>query len=170
MLHAMGRDGYAPEWLTRIHPVHQTPRNAQMTVIGVGLVIMVALSAWQGKDFAAAYAWMSEAFVWFVLLFYMAVNAANIVFHWRHARRHFNWLLHGAVPLIGIGVCVWALYEGFFHAELGLPFKTGSSIVWFSLAWTAAGAAVVAAVVRARRPRQPFLAEPDQPEVGNTPV
>jgi hypothetical protein len=43
------------------------------------------------------------------------------------------------VPVLGIVIDGYILYEGFFVAELGLPFKTGSSIVWFSVAWAVVG-------------------------------
>jgi hypothetical protein len=33
----------------------------------------------------------------------------------------------------------YVLYKGFFVGEISLPFKSGSSIVWFSLAWAVIG-------------------------------
>jgi hypothetical protein len=43
------------------------------------------------------------------------------------------------MPVAGVLIDVYILYKAFFQAELGLPFQTGSSIVWFSLAWAAIG-------------------------------
>jgi hypothetical protein len=41
--------------------------------------------------------------------------------------------------VLGIVIDGYILYKGFFVSEISLPFATGSSIVWFSLAWTVLG-------------------------------
>ena len=43
------------------------------------------------------------------------------------------------IPVAGIGIDGYILYKGFFVTELALPFKTGSSIVWISVAWALIG-------------------------------
>jgi amino acid transporter len=96
------------------------------------------VSLWQGGP-ANAYAYLGEIFVFFVLILYMFVNLANLVYHARFRRDHFNWFLNGFVPVAGIGIDGYILYKGFFVSEISLPFKTGSSIVWFSLAWAVIG-------------------------------
>ena len=70
---------------------------------------------------------------------YIAVNLANLIYHLRFKRTEFNWLLHGAIPVAGVVIDAYILYRAFFQSELGLPFQTGSSIVWFSLAWAGLG-------------------------------
>jgi len=62
-------------------------------------------------------------------------------YHARHHRDSFNWFLNGFIPVAGIIIDGYILYKGFFVTELALPFKTGSSIVWFSLAWAVLGIA-----------------------------
>jgi len=77
--------------------------------------------------------------VFFVLVLYIFVNLANLVYHARFHRADFNWFLNGFIPVAGILIDGYVLYKGFFVSEISLPFKTGSSIVWFSLAWTVIG-------------------------------
>jgi len=67
------------------------------------------------------------------------VNLANPVYHARLGREQFNWFLNGFIPVAGIAIDAYILYKGFFVSELALPFKTGSSIVWISLAWAVIG-------------------------------
>ncbi len=102
------------------------------------LVFLFAVSLWQGGP-ASAYAYLGEIFVFFVLVLYIFVNLANLVYHARFHRDSFNWFLNGFIPVAGIVIDGYILYKGFFVSEISLPFKTGSSIVWFSLAWTVIG-------------------------------
>jgi hypothetical protein len=69
----------------------------------------------------------------------MFVNLANLVYHARFQRASFNWFLNGFIPVAGIVIDGYILYKGFFVSEISLPFKTGSSIVWFSVAWALIG-------------------------------
>jgi amino acid transporter len=114
------------------------PWRAEAATLGVSLVFLVLVSLWQGGP-ANAYAYLGEIFVFFVLILYMAVNLANLLYHARFRRDSFNWLLNGFIPVAGIAIDAYILYKGFFVSELGLPFKTGSSIVWISLAWAVIG-------------------------------
>ena len=96
------------------------------------------MSWWQG-GIGGAYAYVGEVFVFFVLVLYIFANVANIFYHLRVVRDEFNIWLNLVIPVVGIGIDAYILYKSFFVSELGLPFKTGSSIVWFSLAWAAIG-------------------------------
>jgi hypothetical protein len=69
----------------------------------------------------------------------MFVNLANLVYHARYQRSSFSWFLNGFIPVAGIAIDGYILYKGFFVSEISLPFKTGSSIVWFSVAWAVLG-------------------------------
>ena len=64
--------------------------------------------------------------------FYAMVNVINIVFHARTNGVQFNWFMNGAVPIVGIAVSMYLLYDAFFKTYLALPFQTGTSVV---LAW-----------------------------------
>ena len=77
--------------------------------------------------------------VFFVLLPYIAVNLANIVYHLRWRRDQFNWFLNGLVPLLGMAIDGYVIYYAFFRTLLELPFKQGSSIVLVGITWEVVG-------------------------------
>jgi amino acid transporter len=135
---ALSREGFLNKYFTGLHPRFQTPWRAEAATLGVALVFLVAVSFWQGGP-ANAYAYLGEIFVFFVLILYMFVNLANLVYHARYQRSSFNWFLNGFIPVAGIGIDGYILYKGFFVSEISLPFKSGSSIVWFSVAWAVLG-------------------------------
>jgi amino acid transporter len=108
------------------------------------VVLLVLVTVWQEQEVASTGAWLAQAFVFFVLIPYIFVNVANIVYHARHRRSEFNWFTNGLLPLIGMAVCGYILWAAFFDTLLGGDFKTQASIVWFSLAWAALGIGWVA--------------------------
>lgn len=89
--------------------------------------------------------------MFFALVAYMMVNLANIVYHWRHARAEFNWIMNGLIPVLGIAIDGYILYKAFFVAYMAESFQLGKSIVILSLAWTVIGA--VWAILRGARQR-----------------
>lgn len=139
LTYAVSRQGYLPPWLSRVDTRHGTPWNAELTTLITATVLFLAGVWWQGTV-AGAFAYLAEIFVFFVLIMYLLVNVANLVYHARR-RREFNWFMHGLMPVLGIVIVAYILYRGFFKAELALPFRSGSSIVWFSLIWAAIGIA-----------------------------
>src|SRR5499427_4031361 len=136
--YALSREGFISGYFKSLHPKHQTPWRAEAATLLVSLVFLVVVSLWQGGP-ANAYAYLGEIFVFMVLILYMFVNLANLVYHARLGREQFNWFLNGFIPVAGIAIDAYILYKGFFVSELALPFKTGSSIVWISLAWAVIG-------------------------------
>jgi amino acid transporter len=138
LTYAVAREGFVSKYFSGLHAKFHTPWRAEAATLIVSLVFLVVVSLWQG-GVASAYAYLGEIFVFFVLIAYIFVNLANLVYHLRFERRRFNWLLNGFVPVAGIGIDVYILYKAFFASEISLPFKTGSSIVWFSVAWAVLG-------------------------------
>jgi len=138
LTYAVSREGFVSRYFTGLHPRFRTPWRAEAATLVASLVFLVAVSLWQGGP-SGAYAYLGEIFVFFVLVLYMFVNLANIVYHARFQRADFHWFLNGLVPAAGIVIDGYILYKGFFVTELALPFKIGSSIVWFSVAWTVIG-------------------------------
>ena len=136
--YAVSREGFLNKYFTGLHAKFQTPWRAEAATLLVALVFLFVVSLWQGGP-ASAYGYLGEIFVFFVLVLYIFVNLANIVYHWRFRRDQFNWFLNGFIPVAGIVIDGYILYKGFFVSEISLPFKTGSSIVWFSLAWAVIG-------------------------------
>lgn len=136
--YALSREGFLNKYFRGLHARFQTPWRAEAATLLVSLVFLFVISLWQGGP-ASAYAYLGEVFVFFVLVLYIFVNLANIVYHWRFRRGQFNWFLNGFIPVAGIVIDGYILYKGFFVSEVSLPFKSGSSIVWFSLAWAVIG-------------------------------
>ena len=130
--YALAREKLLPSWFAQIHPTHRTPRNAQLFFVVIVVTIPLLVSVWQGQSVVNGYAWYAGPFTGMVLTFYTIVNVVNIVFHARTKGVQFNWLMNGAVPIVGIAVSIYLLYEAFFKTYLALPFQTGTSVV---LAW-----------------------------------
>ncbi|HEX2025062.1 MAG TPA: APC family permease [Actinomycetota bacterium] len=139
LLYALARDGFAPRPFARLHHKYQTPWNAELAVLVVSAVLLVVVTVWQEREVASSGAWLAQAFVFFVLIPYIFVNIANIVYHARHRRADFNWFTNGLLPVLGIAICGFILWYAFFNTLLGGDFKTQASIVWFALAWAALG-------------------------------
>ncbi|MGN6795722.1 MAG: APC family permease [Streptosporangiaceae bacterium] len=135
---ALSREGFLNNYFADLHPRFRTPWRAEAATLVVSLVFLIAVSFWQGGP-ESAYAYLGEIFVFCVLILYMFVNLANLVYHARFQRASFNWFLNGFIPVAGIIIDGYILYKGFFVTELALPFKIGSSIVWFCVAWAVIG-------------------------------
>lgn len=135
---ALSREGFLNKYFTGLHPRFSTPWRAEAATLLVALAFLIGVSFWQGGP-ANAYGYLGEIFVFFVLILYMFVNLANLVYHARYERSRFNWFLNGFIPVAGIVIDGYILYKGFFVSEISLPFKSGSSIVWFSVGWAVLG-------------------------------
>lgn len=130
--YALAREKLLPQWFAQVHPTHRTPRNAQLFFVVMVATIPLLISLWQGSSVVSGYAWYGGLFSGMVLFFYTVVNVVNIAFHARTNGVKFNWFMNGLVPVIGIAVSVYLLYDSFFKTYLALPFQTGTSVV---LAW-----------------------------------
>jgi amino acid transporter len=130
-----------PRFLSRVDQRHGTPWNAELTTL-IAATVLFLLGVWWQGTVAGSFGYLAEIFVFFVLITYLLVNVANLVYHIRRPRE-FNWFMNGLMPVLGIVIVAYILYRGFFKAELALPFRTGSSVVWFSLAWAVIGVAWV---------------------------
>ena len=139
LMYAVSRQGFLPRYLSRVERRHGAPWNAELTVLGVSTTLFLLGVLWQGS-IAGAYGYLAEVFVFFVLIMYLLVNVANFVYH-RRWPAEAHWFMTGVVPVVGIVIDAYILYRGFFVAELALPFRTGSSVVWLSLGLAVAGAA-----------------------------
>lgn len=137
---ALSREGFLNRYFAGLHPQFRTPWRAEAATLMASLVFLIVVSFWQGGP-ASAYAYLGEIFVFVVLILYMFVNLANLVYHARFQRSSFNWFLNAFIPVAGIVIDGYILYKGFFVTELALPFKIGSSIVWFPVAWAVIGIA-----------------------------
>jgi len=139
VLYAMGRDRVLPRSLGRLHARHQTPWNALHVLFFLAVATNLIGGAILGTyNFLL---WVGNATVWFALITYMFVNLANILLH---RREQFNWLSNGAVPVLGVAICIYLIYKGFFVSLWDAGFKTGRSVVLLCLLLTVVAAVIVA--------------------------
>src|SRR5919198_398174 len=172
MMYALAREGFAPRPFAVLHPHARIPWNAQLLVLGLVALLPIGLGIWQGS-YLAAFGWGGQLLVFFVLLPYIAVNLANLVYHLRWRRDRFNWLLNGLVPLLGIAIDGYVIYYAFFRTLLSLPFKQGSSIVWVGVAWEVLGLCWTMAVWLRRgaaRHGRPLVGAVDPTAAGGQPL
>jgi amino acid transporter len=142
LLFAVSREGFLPRRFAVLDPKHRTPWRAEFATIAFSAVCLVIFTWWLGGP-GNAYGYLGEVFVFFVLVMYIAVNVSNFMYHRRRVPAEFNWALHGLVPVLGVVIDGYILYQGFFKSLEGAPFKTGGSIVLFSLVWSVVGVAWV---------------------------
>ncbi len=169
VLYAMARDGVAPKKLATIHPHTQIPANGVSAVLIVGTAGALVLSLLQ-HSYYNAYVWFGESSVFFALVTYILVNIASIAFYRRFLRDRFSPVLNLLVPVIGIGLDLYVLWQSFFVALWNGPFGTGRSVVLFAVAWCVVALAYVT-WLRMRKPevfagKSYVLPEADAPADG----
>lgn len=150
ILFAMGRDHSLPQQLGELNPRYQVPFNALTVVLitsFVGAIIMVILQ----QSYFNAYVWFGEISVFFALVTYIAVNLASIVFYRRFRPKKFNVVWNLIVPIIGIGIDLYVLWQSFFVSLLGAGFALGQSVVLFAVVWCVISIGYVV-VLRLRTP------------------
>jgi amino acid transporter len=131
--YAMGRVRLLPTLLARVHPVYRSPHVA---VVGQ-LVLGVVLPLWLGFQYdpITAFSLLATVAVIVVVLIYIAVNLACLLYYLRHRRNEFNPALHALVPVVGIAAFVpaWLTAAGIpafaFISELPPPLSYSGSIV-----------------------------------------
>lgn len=132
-LFAMSREQVAPAPLAKLHAKFQVPWNAMTVVFILSLGGIVITTAALGNALDS-FVWWAGVIVFFALIVYIAVNLANIVYFTRFAKDKFNWFTNGLIPAIGIGIDGYLIYRSFFKALWSAGFRTGRSVVLFSLA------------------------------------
>jgi amino acid transporter len=166
LLYALARDGFGPARLARVDPRTQTPWQAQVLVLSLCAVMPIVLGRWQGT-YLGGFAWVAQAMVFFILCLYLLVNVSNIAFHLRFERASFNRLTNLVVPVAAIAIVAYILYASWLDELLlhGGPFRSTTSIAWFSLAWAFVGVVVTAWQFRAgvERRADDLTALPERP-------
>ncbi len=122
-----------------------------MLVLGCCVVLPILISLYQGHNPLAAFGWIGEAYVFFILIPYTLTCVANIFYHRRFHRGDFNRLTNLLLPILGIAINVYIFYKNFFQTFVlnATSFATQTSI---SVACFAAVAlAVVFTVLGIRR-------------------
>src|SRR5258708_34696373 len=75
------------------------------------------------------------------LLTYLAVNIVNIVFFWRFRREKFNWFFNAVVPIFGIVVVLYILYNSYLASLWAAAWTYGQRIALAVVIWLLAGLA-----------------------------
>lgn len=142
VLFAMGRDGTLPKRLGKLHPRYQTPWNALHFGFGAVIVVCGILAMCWGPF--NVWIWCGEATVFFATLTYLFVNLSNIAYYARFKRSDFHWFWNGFVPVIGILILAYTIYQSFFVSLWGAGFGLGKSVVLASVLFAVIGAVYVA--------------------------
>lgn len=132
VLYAMGREGSLPKFFGQLHPRFQVPWNAMHVIFALTVVIDIVWALWVGLY--NAFSWWGSAIVFFALVTYLFVNLSNMLFFWRFRREQFNVFLNVVIPVIGIAVGVYLLYNSFFVSLWSAGWQMGQSIIVLSLA------------------------------------
>ncbi len=136
-LYAMGREGTLPTWLGKINQRYLVPRNAMTLGIGVTTVVTLILGATLGLS--NQYNWTGTMTSFLGLLTYFAVNATNVIFFWRFRREQFNWFLNLLVPVFGMLVVLYILYNSFLVSLWQAGWAYGQSVQLAVAIWLALG-------------------------------
>jgi amino acid transporter len=166
-LYALGREGLAPRVFARTDK-HNTPWNAQVLVLACCVVLPILISLYQAHNSLAAFGWIGEAYVFFILIPYTLTCVANIFYHLRYHRHELNVLTNLVLPVVGIAINVYIFYKNFFQTFVlnATSFTTETSIT--VACFSAVALAVVFTVIGIRRTGRlgrPHGFVEDEPEV-----
>lgn len=162
--YAMSRAGALPRPLGRTHRTFGTPHVAIIAQTLVGLVIALLLG-WKW-DTLTGLSILGIAIGVTVIVVYIVVCIAGVVFFWTQRRERFNPILHAVLPAIGAIVFATALWYQ-YNPLPPYPLRWAN---WLAPAWLALGV-VVMAFLASRRPqalenaREVYVAE-DQERPG----
>ncbi|GAC1351350.1 MAG: APC family permease [Polyangiales bacterium] len=152
VLFSMARDGAAPPRFAALHPVNRVPTLALHVVFGAGtfggLVTALAIGPYN------SYLWWATISTAFALITYVLVNLANIIiFRARLTSTPFGWLLHGVLPLLGLGIDAYILVHVFGIDLWAQPWATGKSVLVSEVVVVLLAIALVLVVGSARHTR-----------------
>lgn len=135
ILFSMARKGDAPASLAVLHEKYNVPWNAMNLIFIVGLIAALATGALLGPY--DTYVWWGATSTFFAMLTYLMVNLSNLyLFRERVFSSPLAFLLHGVIPVFGIGADGFILIRAFFIELWNSGFKTGQSVVLFDIAIT----------------------------------
>jgi len=132
IIFALARHGLLPRRLAELDRTGMVPTNALHAVFGLVIIgdVAAVLILRNGLD---AFTWWANAMVFFATLTFAAVNLANIFYFRRFAPAQFSLWPNLIVPLFGAISTFYVMYETFFVALWNTDFRTGRSVVIFSV-------------------------------------
>jgi amino acid transporter len=98
--YAMGRIRILPPGLAATHPQYRSPHVAVVWQFVVGVAAALGLGFAFGP--LEAFFLIATVVTAVIVLIYMAVNLACMVYYLRERRSEFNWFSHLLVPIVGI--------------------------------------------------------------------
>lgn len=151
VLYAIAREGLAPRSLAKVDKQHRIPWNAHLVVLGATAVVPILIVLWQHGSPLLAFAWIGQAYVFFVLIPYTLTCVANIIYHARAGRAESHIIWTAVLPVAAIIINCYIFYKNFIKTLLvdATDFTTQSSIP--TLCFAAALIAVVLAAVGVSR-------------------
>jgi amino acid transporter len=124
-----GREGLLPEFLGKIHPRHQTPRNAMWVFLFLAVALILGFT-WIGKVAPMDYFGFAGTLGTIpIILTYMLTNLALPVYVIRYHRRDLDVLRHIVLPVCGTLVMLLPLW-GLVQPGQSWPFNV---FPWVSL-------------------------------------
>jgi amino acid transporter len=156
-LYAMGRQRTAPPWLGRLSSRHRVPSNAMTLGLVVTVVVTLFLGAVLGTS--SQYNWTATMSSSLALLTYLAVNIANVVYHWRFERAQFRVFSHAVVPVIGILVVCFVIEKSYLGSLWNAGWTYGRSVQLAVVIWLVLGLFWTLHVRRAAEAARPTLAD-----------
>jgi amino acid transporter len=132
VIYAMGRNGVLPRMFGETHPVHKTPHVAIIAQTALGIVVALLLG-WKWGPLNG-FATLSYALTSLVIVVYITVCVAAIVYYREQRATQFNVWLHGIIPAVGALAFLPPLYYQ-FHPLPPYPLRYGNwgAITLFSL-------------------------------------
>src|SRR5262249_39728343 len=125
---ALARQGVLPSALSRLVGEKRVPKNAILSVLALVIALGIA-SLYLLESGLDTFTWWCNALVFFAALTFLAVNVANALWFWRHARARFGVLKNAVIPAIGVALNAYLLYAAFFSALWSGNVRTGKSVV-----------------------------------------
>jgi amino acid transporter len=135
LLFAVGRDGFGPAALGKVHPKYASPYIAVATVMATAIVFDLILVEQTG---AAVFAYAGTIGVLSLLLVYLATQVGAIKLFWSIGR----WRgVQPVIPIIAIGLLAYALYANVYP----IPPSPYNYFPYGVLAWVVLGIVIVMA-------------------------
>ena len=117
-----GREGLLPEFLGKIHPRHQTPRNAMWVFLFIAVALILGFT-WIGKIAPMDYFGFAGTLGTIpIILTYMLTNLALPVYVIRHHRSELRIFRHVLLPVAGTLVMLFPLW-GLIQPGQSYPFN-----------------------------------------------
>jgi putrescine importer len=125
---ALGRESYLPRVFGQIRAAKSTPGHAVTLVVVLGLLANLAVGLYIGWT-ENIYLWLANCIVFFGLIVYMFVNVSHVVYFTRFKRDELNVFRNVLVPIAGLAISIYYVYDAFFKALWNAGFQMGRSTV-----------------------------------------